>query len=229
MLGRRQFLLRLVGGIAATAVGAQLDLEKLLWIPNERTIFVPSLTEFGTTDLHWMTEELARLFKKNLTFARVVNREYDLWHEPMLVGQTVGIRLPPRFAPTDRLLPTFVDPVQPVVLSNHFSVEASRALATEDRRQIRKRLLEPAADALADRARRHNLDVFAPLPMPQPSVHALQAIVLTDPQAGISLRAMQHGGLFGDETLRFDILGGSTNPPKRTVTRRDLLAGLRRP
>lgn len=41
-MDRRQFLRRLSSGLLATAAAHTLDLDKLLWVPGEKTYFLPS-------------------------------------------------------------------------------------------------------------------------------------------------------------------------------------------
>lgn len=42
-MNRRDFLKRLMGG-AAAVVAHELDLDRLLWVPGEKTIFLPSVS-----------------------------------------------------------------------------------------------------------------------------------------------------------------------------------------
>lgn len=101
-MDRRNFLRRFVAGLAGTAALATIDVEQLLWMPGARTIFLPSelpepiylaghLNTFITSE--WLTREIVRHFKANLTLAAHVEREYA--------------RLPQRFGArggkTDRL------------------------------------------------------------------------------------------------------------------------------
>ena len=75
-LTRRGFL-SLFGSMTAAAVALPLvDLDKLLWVPGAKRIFVPAGHTFMTTDL--MMKEALRTLENNLTFAKSINREYDL-------------------------------------------------------------------------------------------------------------------------------------------------------
>lgn len=97
-MNRRAFLERLgfgtVAAAAAAAATGVLDIERLLWIPGEKTIFLPTVE---TTDVAWvdalMRKDL-RLLKDRLSLATHFNRAYD---QSFTVGQTVNVRLPRRF------------------------------------------------------------------------------------------------------------------------------------
>ncbi len=74
MLDRRAFLRRLGFGtvVAAAAANGVLDIERLLWVPGEKTIFLPSIKEtvvcgnyFAITP-DWVTRETLRMFQSNL-------------------------------------------------------------------------------------------------------------------------------------------------------------------
>lgn len=43
MMNRRRFLAWLGGTAAGVAAASTLDLDKLLWVPGEKTIFIPSV------------------------------------------------------------------------------------------------------------------------------------------------------------------------------------------
>lgn len=53
-MNRRDFLARLLSSAAGAAVASTLDLDKLLWVPGEKTIFLPpppTLVHFGDIQL----------------------------------------------------------------------------------------------------------------------------------------------------------------------------------
>ena len=78
MPSRREFLRRLLAGAAGAAIGAELDLERLLWVPKP-IILVPAMPSLAVnvefTD--WLTHECLKLLKNNLAFGSTLNREYD--------------------------------------------------------------------------------------------------------------------------------------------------------
>lgn len=78
-IDRRTFLRRLgFGTVAAAAAVSTFDLERLLWIPGEKTILLPEAFEavdFETVD--WMTREALRILTNKLTIASSFNRQYD--------------------------------------------------------------------------------------------------------------------------------------------------------
>lgn len=93
-MNRRGFL-KLLGYGAAGAVAAQeLDLDRLLWVPGEKTIFLPAFEPHTFDPCDWMTRESLRILKERLQFAKSINREYE---PPLHVGETVRIHLPQRF------------------------------------------------------------------------------------------------------------------------------------
>lgn len=76
-LSRRQFLR---SALVATAVAATVDVDQLLWMPGERTIFLPSAPSviaghYAALE-KWMAREAFRILTNNLTIVRHVNREY---------------------------------------------------------------------------------------------------------------------------------------------------------
>ncbi len=104
MIDRRAFLRRLGFGTVAAAAAATgvLDVERLLWTPGEKTIFLPTLEEsigFGNTFVtpEWVTREVLKTFKKNLALVGHFNRNYDAMYVGSHVGDSVVVRLPRRF------------------------------------------------------------------------------------------------------------------------------------
>ena len=88
---RRAFLRWLLAAMG----GAVLDPERLLWVPGEKTLFVPPVTGWSghtvvTPD--WLAREVLAMLEKNLVFARAINREYAA-----CVGTSVTIRTPARW------------------------------------------------------------------------------------------------------------------------------------
>lgn len=93
-MNRRAFL----GSLAAALVGATFDPERLLWVPGQRTFFLPSRepiaspplytlapmsadlirsarNSFVTTDM--ITKEWLKILQRNLVFSQRISREYD--------------------------------------------------------------------------------------------------------------------------------------------------------
>ena len=75
-MDRRAFLRALLAGAAGAALGAELDIERLLWVPKP-IISVPAMpvaADFVFTD--WLTQEYLELLKKTLVMAPTFNPEY---------------------------------------------------------------------------------------------------------------------------------------------------------
>ena len=79
-LNRRNFLRLLALGV----VGHELDLDRLLWVPGEKTIFIPSEIHMGMTTSQIVMIELERilpkirtLFEKDDIFYSVITRKFD--------------------------------------------------------------------------------------------------------------------------------------------------------
>lgn len=99
MITRRGFL----GALAAAATGLVLDPERLLWLPGQKTIFLPPIETFQPTGNvfvtpDWITKETLRLFKNQLQVMSLVNRAYDRSSGGAIVGDTISVRLPTGFA-----------------------------------------------------------------------------------------------------------------------------------
>jgi hypothetical protein len=77
-MNRRNFL-RWLGGTAAGAAAAHvLDVDRLLWVPGERTIFLPTPEEMSFVIPEWVAMDMLRVLKNQLVVADVFNRAYDL-------------------------------------------------------------------------------------------------------------------------------------------------------
>ncbi len=92
MLDRRAFLRRLGFGTVAAAAAASgvLDIERLLWVPGEKTIFIPQGFEVDM----WLSREMLRILHNNLRFAPDFRREYDKTFIPLAVGQSIRVPTP---------------------------------------------------------------------------------------------------------------------------------------
>lgn len=77
-VNRRDFLARLGFGAAGLIVGAELDLERLLWVPKP-IISVPDVSLFGNTFIspEWVTHEVCWIFVNNLRVAGRLDRQWD--------------------------------------------------------------------------------------------------------------------------------------------------------
>jgi len=91
-MNRRNFLAALGFGTVAAAAAANhvLDIERLLWIPGEKTIFIPNEIDEDA----WLWREALQILDNNLRFMDV-HRYYD---DSFVIGQTVRVALPQRFA-----------------------------------------------------------------------------------------------------------------------------------
>lgn len=74
-MNRRAFLSTLAAGLA----GAALDPERLLWVPGQKTIFIPAIpaSRLVTTDyLQLLVEEGLRRLRSEIEMSRFLNRGY---------------------------------------------------------------------------------------------------------------------------------------------------------
>lgn len=131
-MNRRRFLSWLTGTAAGVALAPSLDVEKLLWTPGEKSIFLPLPAPPTVQQIDWyyncsllspdaisesaramaaridelILREYLAICQKSVGLAARVNRDYERhWH-----GDAVKIRLPQRWVP--RSLETFVAPPQ---------------------------------------------------------------------------------------------------------------------
>ena len=100
-VNRRGFLKLLGFGTvsAAAASTGLIDVERLLWVPGERTIFVPERIYFNEyLPPHWMEKEALRILENQLEVTRLINRDYSRFDQIGLkVGDTLHVRLPMRW------------------------------------------------------------------------------------------------------------------------------------
>jgi hypothetical protein len=78
MVNRRAFLRILALGV----VGHELDIDRLLWVPGSKTIFLPTKVHRGLTESQIIALEMARiapkiasLFERDDTFYRILSKE----------------------------------------------------------------------------------------------------------------------------------------------------------
>jgi hypothetical protein len=205
VLGRRQFLLRLVGGLAAAAVAPSLDLEKLLWIPGEKKILLPPVAEFGALDLGWYADEALHALQREMN--RLNSALLDSCLLDPAASKVGHTTLVPRrapfvpYGPTDLMVRT-----DAVVHTSQWCFEPNPAIRPLDRYDARKRLIEPAMRAMAFVTTAKGLNTFGELALPVTGCEAARA---SDPAAGLSVRVVRLYDLSRDgERLYFDVLGG---------------------
>lgn len=80
MLDRRAFLRRLGFGTVAAAAASigVFDVERLLWLPGEKTIFVPTLSSSDTFETaNWLSREALRHLTSQIKLTGLFNRSFD--------------------------------------------------------------------------------------------------------------------------------------------------------
>lgn len=211
-LSRRQFWKLAASGVVGAAVTANVDIERLLWVPGEKTYFLPAEKVFTGKLIspEWMTKEIARLLKRNLQFAQQITRQHDADYA-MQLGGTVNVRVPARFTVSDnrRYVPQpIIDNTKAVTLNKQYAV----TLATLDPSmdvELARAHCKQIAGQLADRIIDDRVDVFAPLVLPT-AVESAHRV--TDRATGLSVRGVRDYDINTDSYFtRFDVLGGSTH------------------
>lgn len=111
-LSRRQFLR---GALIATTAAALVDVDQLLWMPGEKTIFLPECEVYTTLD--WVARDALSTLENNLRMISRFNRAYDRRFDGVRVGDTVQVWIPKRFEPhdysgivTESVLPVTITP-----------------------------------------------------------------------------------------------------------------------
>lgn len=235
-LDRRQFLTRVIGGIAGAAAASTLDLEQLLWLPGEKTILIPEFVgpAAGNTFLtmDWITREALRLLKQNLTFANMISRPLDTrvaWSRSVSgfrLGDTVQVPQRQFFEPQRQFFD--VDPpspplgklgfrsVEPVLLTDQVRIDLHadvvRALAERRQRAALSRYLEQPAAELAAQIRARGLNVFGGLPLPV-NLPGEACAVQGD---GLALRGVKYWDVAeARDRLMLDLLGGHSRSLQR--------------
>lgn len=80
MMDRRGFLKRLGFGTVAAAAAANglLDVERLLWVPGEKTIILPpTVYENVWATADWVTMESLKILSNQLAISAYFNADYD--------------------------------------------------------------------------------------------------------------------------------------------------------
>lgn len=95
-MDRRAFLRRFGLGAAAVVTTAVLDPERMLWVPGQKTVFLPPVTRFKpnntflTVDI--ITREALRALENNLQMLQILERPYDSQFGGTVIGDHVTIR-----------------------------------------------------------------------------------------------------------------------------------------
>lgn len=184
-MDRRAFLKVLGGTAAVVAAAPMLDLERLLWVPGEKTIFLPYEGPFGNqiVTVDWITREALRILENNLKMASVFNREYDAKFQ-LIPHATVG---------KDGL-------------TRQRIIDVDHDVLTMKRADARTRILEPVAANLAHSVQMNQQTRFG-TPMVLRGVD--HCAVVTNPSTGISVRGVSGYDLVGDRMrLTLDIVTG---------------------
>lgn len=94
-MNRRDFLRRALTGTAGLLAAQTLDLDRLLWVPGQRTYFDLWTPEEPLPEwFNAYTREMLRVFTNNLGIAQRINRSYD---GPLGTGAIIAIRKPARY------------------------------------------------------------------------------------------------------------------------------------
>jgi hypothetical protein len=143
-MNRRRFLQMLSAG----AFGAMtLDVEKLLWVPGQKTIFLPPPSSNSILTIEMITRESLRILENMLTFGTHAQRSYEGGHK---LGDTV---------------------MGSAVLADHCAVDLAFPTAPTTLNAYSTRVLRPAISELAKRVNNVGPFVFGELDLPK-GVHA---------------------------------------------------------
>lgn len=209
-ISRRQFWKLAASGVVGAVVTANVDLEKLLWVPGEKTYFLPSASGANTLITpEWMAKEVLKVLKRNLRFVNGFNSSY-YGDEPMKIGNTVNIRMPQRFTVNRRFVPqSITDNTKAITLTDQHSVSMETTLQNATWPIERARAEAKAiGKQLAHRLNEQKLDVFGVLALP---AYAEAAVNVIDRDTGIALRSIKAYDINTDTYIqRFDVLGGSS-------------------
>lgn len=211
-LSRRQFWKLAASGVVGAVVTANVDIEKLLWVPGEKTYFLPAEKAFGGNTLittEWLTKEVLRVMKQNLKLA---NRYYDNAYVGATVGSTVMVREPQVFKVHNSIYTPqrIVDSVKPVTLKHQYCVDyMTTARDQVEPVEVARFQAQSIGERLADGMNKEKCDVFGRLHEPKGVESVYTA---TDPETGASVRGIRVYDILTDAYFqRFDVLGGSTH------------------
>lgn len=82
-LSRRTFLRFLASGVAGTVASAELDIDRLLWIPGTKTFFIPenptiSLSQIVAMEMERILPTLVTLFDRDDVFYKAPTNQQPL-------------------------------------------------------------------------------------------------------------------------------------------------------
>lgn len=116
-MDRRTFLHALLTGTTALVAGAEFDLDRLLWVPGRKTIFLPPVRRFAFHASGWFKED---------GFWRYYSEVRDLPdHSRVQLISTHGLR---PFAPFARPPFGIIRPPSTLLPSAHWSARSSVAV-----------------------------------------------------------------------------------------------------
>lgn len=184
---------------AGTIGAATFDLERLLWVPGQKTIFLPSTAPTLldiTSPIAWIAKDAMDLF------AAAVTRPlgYDKPLSPRLLPALLG---PPWRISDLNDIPTLL----PTWKEVRTAVDDSVGVGGD---HLRRNIIEPSMYALADAFRHKQHRTFGQLTTDSTSAHnGIDSAVATDPIKGVSVRARRWYDLYSDRMyLAFDVMGG---------------------
>lgn len=104
-MNRRRFLHTLLSGVAGSILSHELDIDRLLWIPGQRTIFLPSeypwihdpsglaqkeiISLIAQMELERIVPKIKMLFERDNTFYEAIRRTNVI--DTRTVGGYVGV------------------------------------------------------------------------------------------------------------------------------------------
>lgn len=76
-LSRRNFLRLVTSGVAGTLASAELDWDRLLWVPGQKKIFIPdnptiSISQIVAIELERIVPKIQTLFERDDIFYRAI-------------------------------------------------------------------------------------------------------------------------------------------------------------
>jgi len=82
-LSRRTFLRFLASGVAGTVASAELDIDRLLWIPGTKTFFIPnnptiSMSQIVAMEMERILPRLVTLFERDDIFYKALTSQQPL-------------------------------------------------------------------------------------------------------------------------------------------------------
>lgn len=82
-LNRRTFLRFLASGVAGTVASAELDIDRLLWVPGTKTFFIPdnptlSMAQIVAVEWNRIMPTVASLFDRDDTFYKILTDQQPL-------------------------------------------------------------------------------------------------------------------------------------------------------